>query len=382
MTKRDYYEILGVDKNASLDQIKSAYRKLALKFHPDRVAAEERKEAEEKFKEISEAYAVLSDETKRAQYDRFGHAGINNQYSYEDLFRGADFGSIFEDMGFGGGIFEDIFSGFGFSSSRTRRTRQGPRRGADVEYEAELTFEEAATGIEKTILVKRKELCAVCNGEGVKPGTKKQICSVCGGAGQVGQSAGFFTIARTCEQCRGEGVIIAHPCTGCRGTGKVPIERKINVKVPAGVDTGAHLRVRGEGEAGSKGGPRGDLYILIRLRSHDIFERHNNDIYCRVKLSFVQAALGTEIEVPTLYGGKIKMKVPAGTQSEKIFRISDKGFPDLTGYKRGDQFVQVRITVPTKLNSQQKKILLEFSKISEDDAKSESIAEKIKNAFE
>jgi len=379
MTKRDYYEILGVGKQAPVDEIKKAYRKLAMKYHPDRVAPEKRKQSEEQFKEISEAYAVLSDQNKRAQYDRFGHAGINNQYSSEDIFRGADFGSIFEDIGVGGGIFDDIFSSFGFSGSGRSRSRS--QRGADLEYELRLTFEEAASGIEKNVLIKRREPCNICKGEGAKPGTKKQTCTVCKGNGQVGQSAGFFTIARTCEHCRGEGVIIETSCSSCRGTGKVAVERKINVKIPAGVDTGSHLRVRGEGEAGVKNGPRGDLYILINLKKHSVFERHQNDIYCKMPISFVQAALGTEIEVPTLYEGKIKMKIPAGTPSEKIFRISGKGFTDLRSYNKGDQYVQVHVTVPSRLNAQQRKLLLEFAKISPEDANNETISEKIKKVF-
>ncbi|MBU4304066.1 MAG: molecular chaperone DnaJ [Candidatus Omnitrophica bacterium] len=375
MTKRDYYEILGVGKDASVDEIKKTYRKLAMKYHPDRVAPEKRKEAEEQFKEISEAYAVLSDEHKRAQYDRFGHAGINNQYSSEDIFRGADFGSIFEDLGFGGGIFEDIFSGFG------SRRRQGPRRGADLEYELPLSLEEAAGGIEKTINIRRGENCSECGGEGAQPGTKKTTCTVCRGAGQVGQSAGFFTIARTCDTCHGEGTIIQKPCKSCRGQGKVSVERKINVKVPAGVDSGSHLRVRGEGEAGAKGGPRGDLYILIRLKAHDTFERHQNDVYCTVGVTFVQAALGTEIEVPTLYKEKIKMNIPTGTQSENVFRISGKGFADLRGYGKGDQYVKVHVKVPTDLSGQQKKLLMEFAQLSGEDVRNETITEKIKKAF-
>ncbi len=382
MTKRDYYEILGVNKDAVVDDIKKKYRKLAMKYHPDRVSAEKRKESEEQFKEISEAYAVLSDPNKRAQYDRFGHAGINNQYSAEDIFKGADFGSIFEDMGFGGsGVFDDIFSSFGFSTGGSRRARQGPRRGADLEYEMELTFKEAALGVEKTVTIKRNELCSVCQGERAAPGTEKGTCPVCKGAGQVGQSAGFFTIARTCENCYGEGIIIKNPCKSCRGSGKEVVERKISVKVPPGVDAGAHLRVRGEGEAGSKNGPRGDLYILLQLKPHDIFERHNNDVYCQVPISFVQAALGAEIEVPTLFDEKIKMKIPAGTQSEKIFKLTGKGFADLRGHSCGDQYVKVSVTVPTDLTSQQKKLLQEFAKNSGEEIKNESISEKIKNVF-
>ena len=235
MTQRDYYEILGVNKSAPEDDIKRAYRKLAMKYHPDRVSADQRKDAEERFKEISEAYAVLSDGQKRAQYDRFGHAGINGHYSMEDIFRGADFGSIFEDLGVGGSIFEDIFSGLGFGGSR----RSGPRRGSDLEQELKLTLEDAAAGCEKGVRVRRHEACAVCHGEGAKPGTKKETCPGCRGRGQVGQSAGFFTISRTCDRCRGQGVIIQAPCSACRGSGFTKAERTINVKVPAGVDSGS-----------------------------------------------------------------------------------------------------------------------------------------------
>jgi molecular chaperone DnaJ len=351
-----------------------------MKYHPDRVAPEKRKESEEKFKEISEAYAVLSDANKRAQYDRFGHAGIDNRYSTEDIFRGADFSSIFEDMGFGGGgIFEDIFSSFGFGGGG--RSRRGPRRGADLEYQLQLSFEEAAKGLEKTITIRRGDTCTTCKGEGSQPGTKRITCPACKGSGQVGQSAGFFTIARTCDSCRGEGSIVTNPCKKCHGSGLVKVERKINIKIPAGVDSGSHLRVRGEGEPGAKGGPHGDLYILIRLKEHRIFERHGRDILCRVPISFVQAALGTEIEVPSIYGEKIKMKIPAGTQSEKIFRIGGKGFSDVHGHGKGDQYVKVNVTVPMNLNSKQKKALLEFAKLSGEDLKNESIAEKIKKAF-
>ncbi len=377
MTNRDYYEILGVSKGSEVEEIKKSYRKLAMKYHPDRVAPEKRKESEEKFKEISEAYAVLSDDNKRAQYDRFGHAGINNQYSSEDIFKGADFGSIFEEMGFGGGIFDELFSG----GRGGRRAQRGPRRGADLEYQLEITYEEAAVGLEKTISIRRGEACSECNGEGAAPGTKKITCPACKGSGQVGQSAGFFTIARTCDSCRGQGQIITTPCKKCRGVGKVSIDRKINIKIPAGVDNGSHLRVRSEGESGDKNGPHGDLYILIRLKKHNTFERHNADIYCTVPISFVGAVMGIEIEVPTLYESKIKMKIPAGTQSEKIFRIAGKGFTDIRGYSKGDQYVKVRVQVPASLNSNQKKALLEFAKLTGEDVVNESIAQKIKKAF-
>lgn len=379
MTKRDYYEILGVSKDSSSEQIKKAYRQLALKYHPDRVEPEKRKQAEEQFKEISEAYAVLSDENKRAQYDRFGHAGIDGRYTYEDLFRSADFGSIFEDLGFGGSIFDDIFSSFGFFGQKT--SRRGPSRGADLQYELEITLEEAASGIEKAITVKRREQCPTCNGEGAKPGTKKVTCPDCKGAGQVGTSAGFFTITHTCERCQGKGVIIQNPCKSCQGTGQMLAERKINVKIPPGVDTGSHLRMRGEGEAGTKGGPRGELYIVIQIKPHPIFERRDNDVYCRIPVSFVQAALGGELQVPTLHDGKVSLKIPSGTQSGKVFRLNGKGFSDLRGYGKGDQYVQVNVEVPINITAQQRKLLQEFEKLSQEETKSESIADKIKKAF-
>ncbi len=379
MTKRDYYEILGVNKAASIEEIKKAYRQLAMKYHPDRVEAEKRKEAEEMFKEISEAYAVLSDENKRRQYDQFGHAGIDNRYSYEDLFRNADFGSIFEDMGFGGSIFSDIFSDLGVFGNR--RSSHGPRRGRDLEHEIEITFEEAALGTEKAVTIKRREQCSSCSGEGIKPGTKKVTCNVCKGSGQVGTSAGFFVIRTSCGNCQGSGHIMLNPCKNCQGSGLVVAERKIELKIPAGVDSGSHLRVRGEGEAGAKGGPRGDLYIAINLKTHSFFERHNTDVYCKVPLSFAHAALGGEIEVSTLYEEKVPLKIPAGTQSNAIFKLNNKGFPDLRGNRKGDQYIQVYITVPTHLSTEQKKLVQEFARLSGEQAKNESITDKIKKAF-
>ena len=378
MTKRDYYEILGVSKGTPVDEIKKTYRKLAMKYHRDRATDENRKTSEEKFKEISEAYAVLSDTNKRSQYDQFGHAGINNQYSSEDIFRGADFSSIFED--FGGSIFEDLFGGGGGGGRRTSR-RASPRRGADLEYRLPLTYEEAAEGVERKISVRRNEQCTECRGEGAEPGSKKITCPACHGQGQVGQSAGFFTIARTCTSCQGEGQIIERPCKRCSGSGRVPADRKIQVKIPAGVDTGSHLRVRGEGEAGAKGGPRGDLFVAIQLTKHNVFERHENDVYCKVPVSFVVAALGGDIKVSTIYEEKVTMKIPAGTQSGKVFRLSGKGFPDLRGHVKGDQYAQVSITVPTSLTSTQKKLLQEFAQTTGDDTKQGSFKEKIKKAF-
>ena len=362
MTKRDYYEILGVKKEASKDEIKKIYRNLALKYHPDRVPQEKKKEAEEKFKEISEAYAVLSDDNKRAQYDQFGHAGIDSRYSYEDIFRGADFSSIFEDLGFGGSVFEDIFEGFDFfgGGARTRR-RGGPRRGSDLQHDMEISFEEAAFGTERHLIVPRYETCEVCRGSGVAPGSQKTTCTKCNGSGQIRQQAGFMYIARTCDKCGGEGQIIKNPCAHCRGTGRTTVERKIHVKIPAGVETGTRLRISGEGEAGLRGGPRGDLYVVIYVKPHKIFQRMDNDIACEVPINMVTAALGGEVEVPTLTGN-VMMRIPEGTQSGRIFRLSGKGVKNLRGYGTGDQMVKVVVETPTRLNSEQKRLLKEFEK--------------------
>ena len=362
-TKRDYYEILGVQKGASLDEIKKAYRNLALKYHPDRVSPDKKKEAEDRFKDISEAYAVLSDPQKRSQYDQFGHAGIDSRYSHEDIFRGADFGSIFEDLGFGGGgIFGDIFENLGiFGGGFSSRKRGGPRRGRDLEYEIEISFEDAAFGTKKTVNIPRYETCDVCKGEGARPGTKKTTCSTCGGRGQIMQSTGFFSISQTCPKCSGEGNIIKNPCVKCSGTGRMRITKKIEVKIPQGVDTGSRLRIQGEGEAGSKGGPRGDLYIYIHVREHAIFDRHGYDIICSMPISFTLASLGGEIEVPTL-NGNVVMKIPEGTQSGRIFKLTGKGIKRLRGYGQGDQLVRVAVETPTRLNSEQKRILREFEK--------------------
>jgi molecular chaperone DnaJ len=382
-TKRDYYEILGVKKDASLEDIKKAYRSLALQHHPDRVPADKKKEAEEKFKEISEAYAVLSDPQKRALYDQYGHAGIDQRYTYEDIFRGADFRNIFEDLadfGFGGSLFEEVFGDFDIFTGRRRR--HAPRRGRDLQYDLEISFDEAASGTEKTIVIPRYEVCDTCDGEGAKPGTKKTPCPVCKGSGQIKTTAGFFSLTRTCERCQGEGVVIQTPCSKCRGEGRVKVERKIQVKIPAGVDTGSHLRISGEGEAGVKGAHRGDLYVVIYVKPHDIFQRHNNDILCEIPISMVQAALGAEIEVPTL-NGRVKMKIPAGTQSGKIFRLRDRGIPDLHGLGRGDELVRVIVETPTHLNAEQRRLLEEFARISGEEVSPQvkSFMEKFKRAF-
>ncbi len=380
--KRDYYEILGVSKGASLEEIKKAYRGLALQFHPDRVAAEKKKEAEEKFKEISEAYAVLSDSQKRALYDQYGHAGIDQKYTAEDIFRSADFGSIFKDLGdfgFGGSIFDDIFSDLGFDvSGGSSRTSRRARRGRDIQYEVDITLEEAYSGATKVIQVPKNEICSACEGSGAKPGTKKTICPTCKGQGQVVMSSGFFRMAQACSRCGGEGKVIQQVCPECRGQGYVRITRKLDVKIPPGVDNNSQLRIRGEGESGTAG--KGDLYLLIGVKQHPVFQREGNDIIMNLSVSFVKAALGGEVEVPTL-NGRVTMKIPSGTQSGKIFRLRGKGMADLHGFSRGDELVRVMIAVPENLTAEQRRILEEYARISGEDIDADSFTRKFKRVF-
>lgn len=379
-TKRDYYEILGLEKNASADEIKSTYRKLAMQYHPDRNKSPD---AEEKFKEISEAYAVLSDQGKRQQYDQFGHAGIDQRYSQEDIFRGADFDDIFRDIGMGGrgfgrggGSIFDIF--FGGGGGR----HEGPSRGSDLLYELAINLEDAANGKSVELEVPRTETCEVCHGSGAKPGTSPKTCPTCHGSGQVNRTQntpfGRFMTSSTCGTCRGTGTIIDSPCTTCHGSGTVQRRRKIQVKIPPGVDTGSRLRIQGEGEAGVKGGPPGDLFVEINVRPHRIFTRHDNDLLMEATISFTQATLGDEIIVPTL-DGKAEMKIPPGTQNGHIFRLRGKGMPGLHMSGKGDQLVRIRVEVPTKLTDRQKELLREFARISGEKTKGRSIFEKVRN---
>jgi molecular chaperone DnaJ len=370
MSKRDYYEVLGLSKGASKDEIKKAYRKLSKQYHPD---INKEPDADVKFKEIAEAYEVLSDEQKKAQYDQFGHTDPNQGFG------GGDFG------GFGG--FEDIFDTFFGGGGRRRRDPNAPRQGADLQYTMSLAFEEAVFGKETTIEIPREEECNTCDGSGAKPGTKPETCSHCNGSGQlnVEQNTPFGRIVnrRVCHYCSGTGKQIKDKCSTCGGTGKVKKRKKINVKIPAGVDDGQQLRVTGQGEPGINGGPAGDLYVVFHVRPHEFFEREDDDIYCEMPLTFAQAVLGDEIEVPTLHG-KVKLKIPAGTQTGTKFRLRGKGVPNVRGYGQGDQHIQVRVITPTKLSSKQKELIREFSSLSGVEAPDEqhdSFFAKVKRAI-
>ncbi|HWO97959.1 MAG TPA: molecular chaperone DnaJ [Bacillus sp. (in: firmicutes)] len=371
MSKRDYYEVLGVSKGATKDEIKKAYRKLSKKYHPD---INKEADAAEKFKEIKEAYEVLSDDQKKAHYDQFGHTDPNQGFGG---FGGADFGG-----GFG---FEDIFSSI-FGGGR-RRDPNAPRQGADLQYTMTLSFEEAVFGKETTIDIPREETCDTCHGSGAKPGSKVETCSHCQGSGQVSveQNTPFGRIVnrRTCHHCNGKGKIVREKCGTCHGAGRVNKNKKINVKIPAGVDDGQQLRVSGQGEPGFNGGPAGDLYVVFHVRPHEFFERDGDDIYCEMPLTFAQAALGDEIEVPTLHG-RVKLKIPAGTQTGTKFRLKAKGVPNVRGYGQGDQHIIVRIITPTKLSEKQKQLLREFAELSGQDVVDEqhdSFFAKVKRAF-
>ena len=360
--KRDYYEVLGVKKDATEQELKKAYRKLAMKYHPDRNPDD--KEAEEKFKEINEAYEVLSDADKRRTYDQFGHDGLNGQGGFGGQ---GGFDGGFGGFGGGGFGFEDIFGdifggggGFGGGGSR----RRGPQRGADIKQSVRITFEEAAKGVEKEIKITRREECDTCNGTGAKPGTSKKTCPNCHGTGSVRsvQKTPFGNIAtnRTCATCNGTGEVIDDPCTKCHGTGATRKTKTIKVNIPAGIDDGQMIKLEGQGEFGEPGAPRGNLYIIVDVAPHKLFKRDGFDVYIDMPITFVQAALGDEIEVPTL-DGKVKYKIAEGTQSGTVFRLKEKGIKRIRGNSRGDQYVKVNVEVPKKLNEKQKDILREFA---------------------
>jgi molecular chaperone DnaJ len=366
--KRDYYEVLGVSRSATEDEIKKAYRKLALKYHPDRNPDDPR--APERFKEASEAYQVLCDAERRSLYDRFGHAAFEQGAGPG---AGFDFGAGFED------IIGDLFGDF-FGTGRGRGGRGRVRRGQDLRYELEVSFEEAAFGCEKTIAVPRLASCEACGGRGAKPGTSARTCPQCQGSGQVRFQQGFFSIAKTCGHCNGQGTIITNPCPTCSGTGAQRKVQQLNIKIPPGVDNGSRLKLRGEGESGPGTATPGDLYVVLHVRDHPLFLREGPDIVCEVPLSFTQAALGTEIQVPTL-DGPAKLKIPAGTQSGHVFRLKGRGIPDINGYGRGDEVIRVLLETPRKLSARQRELLEEFARISGEEVHplSKSFLEKVKS---
>lgn len=355
MEKRDYYDVLGVSREADESELKSAYRKLAHQFHPDKNPGD--KKAEDRFKEVSEAYAVLSDGEKRAQYDRFGHAGNRNPF---DGFAGGPF------AGAGGAhindIFGDIFSEMFGGGVRSRQ--RGRPRGSDLRYHLELSFEEAAFGTTSRIQIPRPRRCEPCQGTGAKPGTGPKTCPTCAGSGELRVTQGFFSIARTCHQCGGQGQVIAEKCKACGGAGAVRAEAEVEVKVPPGVDTGTRLKLSGEGEPPpGPGGQPGDLYVVVQVREHPIFRREETEVVCEMPISITQAALGAQVEVPTL-DGPVKVKVPAGTQSGKVFRLRGHGVPALNGSGRGDQHVRVTVETPTHLSKEQRELLERFASLS------------------
>ena len=352
MAKRDYYNVLGVNKSATPDQIKSAYRKLAVKHHPDKNKGD--KAAEEKFKEASEAYHVLSSAERKQSYDNFGHAAFENGGGGRGGFGNFDFSNSFSD------IFEDFF-GEGFGGER--RSRRSNNRGSDLRYDLSITLEEAYTGKKQDIKFSTSEKCDTCKGSGSKPGHDAGSCSMCGGNGQVRSNQGFFTVQQTCPQCSGSGEEITNPCTSCSGQGKQQASKRLSVSIPKGVDDGTRIRLAGKGEAGSKAAGSGDLYLFINVYSHDLFKRSDENLFFECPISIADAALGTSIEIPTIDGGKAKIKIPSGTQSGKQFRLKGKGMPHMRGSGIGDLYVQVNTEVPVSLNREQKELLEKFREI-------------------
>ncbi len=373
MSKRDYYEVLEINRSATESEIKSAYRRLAVRFHPDKNSGD--KEAEEKFKEAAEAYSVLSDAEQRARYDRFGHAGVASGASANWGAQG--FGGI-EDIlsdlfGFG-----DVFGGGSRSGGGARRS--AAQRGADLRYDLEIALEEAAKGMTAQLRIPRLESCATCKGTGAKAGTEPETCATCSGVGQVRYQQGFFSVARTCGACRGTGRIIKQPCGDCRGAGRVEHEKEMEVKIPAGVETGSRLRLVGEGEGGAQGGPAGDLYVVIHVKEHERFERQGSNLYTSVPVTFAQAALGAEIMVEMLTAGQA-LKIPAGTQTGTVFRLKGQGMPVLGGRGHGDLYVSVTLRTPTTLTREQRRLLEELSKIEDRDLEDKGLMDKVRDIF-
>jgi molecular chaperone DnaJ len=376
MAKRDYYEVLGVNRDADEEEIKKAYRKLAIKHHPDKNPGD--KAAEENFKELGEAYEALSDPQTRAAYDRYGHTAFDPRARMGRSAAGGfhDPFEIFREVFGSSSIFDEFFG-----TSRDDPTQ--PHRGNDLRYDLEISFEEAAAGCEKEITVTKPERCDVCQGSGVEAGSKAKTCPTCHGRGQVITSRGIFSIAQTCPQCQGAGRVVDKPCKNCRGAGRRDHSSNIKLRIPGGVDTGSRLRSAGNGEAGLRGGPPGDLYVVLHIRAHELFQRDGDDLLCEVPVSFVQAALGTEIEVPTL-NGKTTLKIPAGTQPGTMFRLRGKGVKNLQGYGHGDLHVRIDVEVPTHLTATQREKLQEFANLcsGKENPKSQGFFEKAKNLFQ
>jgi len=372
INKRDYYEVLGVNRGASDQDLKKAYRRLAHQYHPDKNQTDP--EAEEKFKEAAEAYAVLSNSEQRQRYDRFGHAGVSSSAA------GGSWGA----PGFGGieDILGDLF-GFGDvfgAAARGGSRRSASQRGADLRYDLEISLEQAAEGMTAQIRIPKLETCETCTGSGAKPGTKPEVCRTCQGAGQVRFQQGFFSVSRTCSTCRGGGQVISSPCETCRGMGRVEHEKSIEVKIPAGVETGSRLRLQAEGESGTFGGPAGDLYVVIHVAEHEEFERQGNNLYASVPVTFAQAALGSEVKVKTLHGEE-SLKVPAGTQTGTVFRVRGQGMPVLGGRGKGDLFVSVSVITPTSLTREQRKLLEQLAKIETEDLQDKRLVDKVRDIF-
>ena len=368
MSKRDYYDVLGLDRSAKKEEIKKAYRKLALKYHPDKNKGD--KGAEEKFKEASEAYHVLSDDKRKMNYDQFGHSAFQGGGS-QGGFGNFDFSSSFSDL------FEDVFGDFGDFGFNSARTKRRSNRGSDLRYDVSIDLNDAYSGTEKKINYTTYKKCKTCTGSGAKPGSKPSACSYCGGQGKVRSSQGFFTIQQTCPQCSGEGEKITNPCGSCNGEGKTQSNESVSVKIPKGVDDGTRIRLSGKGEAGSKGGGNGDLYLFISIEPHSIFKRSEENLFYELPISITEAALGTTVEVPSIDGGKTKIKIPSGTQSGKQLRLRGKGMPILRRNISGDLYIRIITEVPTSLSKRQKELLAEFKSL--EDMKSNPL---MKNFFE
>ena len=370
MDKRDYYEVLEVARTATDQELKSAYRRLAMRYHPDKNPGDAG--AEEKFKEAAEAYTVLSDTEQRRRYDRFGHAGVSST-------AGAGWGA----PGFGGieDILGDLF-GFGdvFGGSRSGSRRSSAQRGADLRYDLEITLEDAANGMTANLRIPRLETCETCKGSGAAAGTQPETCTTCNGSGQMRFQQGFFSVARTCHTCRGVGKVIKSPCKDCRGAGRLEREKQMEVKIPAGVETGSRLRVQGEGESGMSGGPSGDLYVVIHVAEHEHFERQGSNLYAAVPITFAQAALGADISVRTL-DAEDKVKIPVGTQTGTVFRLKGKGMPMLGGRGRGDLFVSVTVVTPTSLTREQRKLLEQLATVENKDLEDKGLVDKVRDIF-